>query len=357
MYIKKHKFISFLLLIYGYYLDGIRWLMARISYPALVLVLVGGSIISPCPGRVSLTYKLSAHPYTATVLNKGRALRQVIKDHYQDQVAVMELLPSFRTVSKRTWSKVLEVSYDFLWDNLQLDSGLRQFMLSKGIMTEKVYKMLTDVPFDSLRERRRNLIRYINKRPAQHVYLIMTFLARKRDQRHILEELYRNYCNLTGRAHGYPPAAPAVRRPTQGQEERGTADETPRSGSRASGTTDTIVSGLIPLSRIARIAPFGLSGSQGAQGPMIDTRLFNITDEKIPDNEQQDPDVSVEGKCVVCLCNKIKVIFLNCGHSTLCKQCAISLLTDPDNKCITTKAVTCPVCRANVTRVQPIYRD
>ena len=63
-------------MIYGYYLDGIRWLMARISYPALVLVLVGGSILSPCPCRVSLTYKLSAHPYTATVLNKGRALRQ-----------------------------------------------------------------------------------------------------------------------------------------------------------------------------------------------------------------------------------------------------------------------------------------
>ena len=116
-------------------------------------------------------------------------------------------------------------------------------MLLKGIMTEKVYKMLTDVPFDSLREHRRNLILYINKRPAQHVYLIMTFLDRKRDQRHILEELYRNYCNFTGTAHSYTAAAAAVRRPTQGQEKQGTVDETPRSGPRASGTTDTIVTG------------------------------------------------------------------------------------------------------------------
>ena len=50
--------------------------------------------------------------------------------------------------------------------------------------------------------------------------------------------------------------------------------------------------------------------------------------------------------CVVCLGNERQVITLDCGHISMCADCAEAL---PSPKM-------CPVCRASVERFLPVYR-
>ncbi|KAH9515087.1 Mitochondrial ubiquitin ligase activator of nfkb 1 [Bulinus truncatus] len=61
---------------------------------------------------------------------------------------------------------------------------------------------------------------------------------------------------------------------------------------------------------------------------------------------QQEEDVREENTCVVCLTNSRQVITLNCGHISMCADCA-ELLPYPKK---------CPVCRADIERFVPIYR-
>ena len=53
----------------------------------------------------------------------------------------------------------------------------------------------------------------------------------------------------------------------------------------------------------------------------------------------------VENACVVCLTNQRQVVALNCGHISLCANCAEAL---PLPK-------SCPVCRARVERFLPVF--
>ena len=52
----------------------------------------------------------------------------------------------------------------------------------------------------------------------------------------------------------------------------------------------------------------------------------------------------VESECVVCSTNPRDVILLHCGHICVCAGCVQNL---PSNQC--------PICRANIERVQPFY--
>jgi len=60
------------------------------------------------------------------------------------------------------------------------------------------------------------------------------------------------------------------------------------------------------------------------------------------DNQEDRPDSEV---CVVCLANDRQVITLNCGHISMCADCAEAL---PLPKL-------CPVCRAPIERFMPVY--
>ncbi|KAK3736457.1 hypothetical protein RRG08_010738 [Elysia crispata] len=61
--------------------------------------------------------------------------------------------------------------------------------------------------------------------------------------------------------------------------------------------------------------------------------------------DRSNEEVEIENACVVCLTNERQVVALNCGHISLCADCAEAL---PMPK-------KCPVCRAPVERFMPIF--
>ena len=65
-------------------------------------------------------------------------------------------------------------------------------------------------------------------------------------------------------------------------------------------------------------------------------------------NKSKTRELKDEEECQVCFEKKIDCAFYDCGHSSLCYECAIA--------CKTTKHGLCPICRAVIRDVIRIYR-
>jgi len=81
----------------------------------------------------------------------------------------------------------------------------------------------------------------------------------------------------------------------------------------------------------------GVAGVAQAGGAQISNPPPQLADHEAANNERE---------CVVCLSNASAVILLPCGHLCMCKTCANELLL---------LKVACPVCRARIVTVQPVY--
>ncbi len=217
----------------------------------------------------------------------------------------MELAPMFQTISKEKWKALFRVNRLYIVQSLDI-TGILDFMLGNFIIGQCQYEELLNLQERGERSRLTSrILDHLNRRPACDFYKMLEFFANS-NQQHIIEKLHEK---LTGQTPG-------------GQ---------------------TLMTAFSPAPHRST-EPHPLT-EEGAVGPSVDIRLFNITDEEGDDNGRN---------CIICLTKQPKVIFLDCGHANFCKSCAVAVLTR-NQQCLSTVPVNCPSCRKFIRKAQPMY--